>query len=81
MKGALRHPLVARLLGIVTAVVSARAGIGPVPGLMASQLRVDSFWRPGYSRPAAGRSNGSAKVRRAATKKRNQARNRRAHRG
>lgn len=78
MKGALRHPLVAGLLEAMRGI--AQAALGPLPpGLHATDLRIDSLKpRAVYSVP---RSNGSARVRRAAVKARNVARNRRAHRG
>lgn len=84
MRGALRHPLVGRLLGAIVAVVSARDGVDHAAhGVMPSDLGLDAFWksRGGYPRGRDDRGNGSARVRRAAQKARNVKRNRRAHRG
>ena len=78
MRGALRHPLVAGLLEAMRGI--AQAALGPLPpGLRATDLRIDSL-KPRAVYPVP-RSNGSARVRRAAVKARNVARNRRAHRG
>lgn len=77
MKGALRHPLVAGLLVAMRGI--AQAALGPLPpGLRASDIGIDSL-KPRAVYPVS-RSNGSARVRRAAVKARNVARNRRAHR-
>lgn len=78
MKGALRHPLVAGLLEATRGIAQAALGSLP-PGLRAIDLRIDSL-KPRAVYPVP-RSNGSARVRRAAVKARNVARNRRAHRG
>lgn len=78
MKGALRHPLVAGLLEAMCGIAQAALGSLP-PGLRATDLRIDSL-KPRAVYPVP-RSNGSARVRRAAVKARNVARNRRAHRG
>lgn len=88
MKGALRHPLVAGLLESIRAMGMAAMGlhgIDPFDGkrntlssLRATDLRIDSL-KPRAVCPVP-RSNGSARVRRAAVKARNVARNRRAHR-
>lgn len=79
MKGALRHPLVAGLLAAIGGMAQAFAGLGHVEGLRAADLRIDSL-KPRAVYPVSIR-NGSARVRRAAVKARNVARNRRAHRG
>lgn len=72
--------LVAVILSAITFAASARMGVKPgtVP---IGEMKLDSFWkaRHGYAMPRKG-LNGSARVKRAAQKARNVARNRRAHR-
>ncbi len=54
----------------------AMAGFATVPGLAAMPLE----FTPGQSRPIPSAKNGQRRTKRAAAKRRNQARNRRAHR-
>lgn len=73
-----RNPLVASILAVVAHIGALKAGIQP--GLVpAHQLKLDGVWKgPNYY--PRSQFNGSAKVRRAAQKRRNVLRNRRAHR-
>ena len=74
-----RHPLVVGLLQAIGFAASLRAGLPLV--LNPNEIGVDRVWTGPRTYPLPSRGNGSARVRRAALKRRNRAANRRAHRG
>lgn len=74
-----RHPLVVGLLQAIGVAASIKANL-PMP-LPATDIGLDAVWKGPRSYPWPSRGNGSARIRRAALKRRNRAANRRAHRG